>query len=149
MASTDDKRNGSNGHGSNGNPSRTKRRSSLMQAAVALPTVESSLEEFIARANSTLVDVDQWEAEARAEKERQVREQSDAEQSRIARAEQVVRDEATRERSTLQARIHILENELADAQARRAELEAKVTVLSSDNGHAAAVADLEGRLAAA
>ncbi|KAB2884755.1 MAG: hypothetical protein F9K40_22485, partial [Kofleriaceae bacterium] len=139
---TEEKHGPSNGH-ANGNGTRSKRRSSLMQAAVALPTVESSLEEFIARANSTLVDVDQWEAEARAEKERQLREQTDAEAARIARAEQAIRDEALRERSTLHARIRDLESELADAQARRAELEAKVAVLASDSANAPVLADLQ------
>ena len=47
MATTTDDKPGTNGHASNG--SRGKRRSSLMQAAVALPSVESSLEDFIAR----------------------------------------------------------------------------------------------------
>ena len=36
---------------------RRKRPSSLMEAATSLPSVETSLDEFIARANSTLVDL--------------------------------------------------------------------------------------------
>ena len=96
MATTTDDKPGTNGHASNG--SRGKRRSSLMQAAVALPSVESSLEDFIARANSTLVDVDAWEAQARAERERVARDAQSAEDAKIRQAEEAVRADANAQR---------------------------------------------------
>src|SRR4051794_3510928 len=40
-----------------------KRSSSLMQIQSSLPSVESSLDEFIARANQTLTDPASWQAE--------------------------------------------------------------------------------------
>ena len=48
--------------------------SSLMVAAQALPNVESSLEEFIARANQTSVDAEQWTRRRRARREGRRRE---------------------------------------------------------------------------
>src|SRR5678816_4022455 len=57
--------NGSNGNGNGADRrvasgDRRKRQSSLMKVAAALPTVESSLEDFISRANSTLIDQGGW-----------------------------------------------------------------------------------------
>ena len=147
MATTTDDKPGTNGHASNG--SRGKRRSSLMQAAVALPSVESSLEDFIARANSTLVDVDAWEAQARAERERVARDAQSAEDAKIRQAEEAVRADANAQRQRLEKRIGDLEAELADVSARRAELEAKVAVLGSSQAMTATVSDLEAKLAAA
>jgi len=148
--STEEKH-GSNGHNGNGHSTtaRPRRRSSLMQAAVALPTVESSLEDFIARANATLVDVDAWESEARAEKERQARESADAEQAKLREVETSLRADAARERGLLERRIETLQQELAEAQARRAELEARVAVLGSQQALSATVDELEAKLAAA
>ena len=113
---TEQKHGSSNGH--TGNGSHRRRASSLMQAATALPTVESSLEDFIARANATLVDVDQWDAEARAEKERQAQAARDAEADRVRDAQKVVREESARAQAKLEARIATLESEYSVARRR-------------------------------
>src|SRR5690242_10532710 len=46
-----------------------KRPSSLMAIQSSLPSVENSLDEFIARANETLVDAEKWQAEKAAQQE--------------------------------------------------------------------------------
>ena len=115
-----------------------------MQAATALPTVESSLEDFIARANATMVDVDQWDAEARAEKERQAKAVHDAEEARLRQVEGAVRGEAAQVQASLESRIGTLEAELSESQAQRAELEAKVAVLGSSQAMSTQVKELEG-----
>src|SRR5215471_16767349 len=75
---------------------RKKRPSSLLAVATSLPSVETSLEEFIARANQTDVDVNTWdsaEREARQEDER--RKEADA--LRWKAAEEQLRDGQQRE----------------------------------------------------
>ena len=51
-----------NGASANGQSRKRKRPSSLLAVASQLPTVESSLEEFIAKANQTLVDPSSWDS---------------------------------------------------------------------------------------
>src|SRR4051812_2717940 len=85
-------RNGS----SNGN-GRSRRTSQLMAAASALPTVESSLEDFIARANSTAVDVGGWglgEEQLRLERAEAERLAREAEDARLREVEARARAES-------------------------------------------------------
>ena len=91
-----------------------KRPSSLMKQAGALPTVEHSLEEFIAKANQTLVDVSSWE-EAK-EQDAQRREQ-DA--NRWKQAEVQMRESEARE-AALRRQLDGLQGTLAEAEARAA-----------------------------
>lgn len=93
---------------------RRKRSSSLMKNASSLPTVEHSLEEFIAKANQTLVDVSSWE-EAK-EQDAQRREQ-DAQ--RWKQAEVQMRESEAREAS-LRRQLDGLQGKLAEAEARAA-----------------------------
>ncbi|MCA9678200.1 MAG: hypothetical protein KC464_24450, partial [Myxococcales bacterium] len=91
--------NGQNGT-SNGSRTRSRRTSALMAVAQSLPTVESSLEDFIARANATLVDVGGWglgEEQLRAEREQAERGARDAEAARIREAQDKARAEARAE----------------------------------------------------
>ena len=58
---------------------RAKRTSSLMRSASSLPKVEHSLDEFIARANQTLVDVSNWgTADQHVKEEEEKRREQDA-----------------------------------------------------------------------
>src|SRR5687768_6285722 len=75
---------------------RTKRTSSLMRSAGMLPKVEHSLDEFIARANQTLVDVGSWQKQdEEAKQEDQKRKEQDA--LRWKQAEQQMRESEARE----------------------------------------------------
>jgi hypothetical protein len=92
-----------------------KRSSSLMKNASSLPTVEHSLEEFIAKANQTLVDVSTW-GEAEKEQDAQRKEQ-DAQ--RWKQAEVQMRESEAREAS-LRRQLDGLQGKLAEAEARAA-----------------------------
>lgn len=115
-----------------------KRSSSLMQIQSSLPSVESSLDEFIARANQTLTDPAQWQAEAvkQQEADEQRREQDAL---RWKAAEQQLREGDAREQS-LRRQLDGLQGRLAEAEARAAV--ASTTGTSQDG----VVADLKIRL---
>src|SRR3982751_1050582 len=100
MMAVDSKQNGTNGASTNGarTKSNRKRPSSLMAHADSLPTVEHSLEEFIAKANQTLVDVSPWgNADAEAKATEEARRQQDA--LRMKAAETQMREGEAREAS--------------------------------------------------
>ncbi|HEU0031847.1 MAG TPA: hypothetical protein VFQ53_14525 [Kofleriaceae bacterium] len=104
---------------------RLKRTSSLMKQASTLPKVEQSLEEFIARANQTLVDVSTWgTADQQAKEEEDKRRELDAQ--RWKQAEQQMRESEAREQS--------LRRQLDGLQGKLAEAEAKVAVALSASG---------------
>src|SRR4051812_37958908 len=89
--------NGTNGTAANG-AGRRKRPSQLQAQASALPTVEHSLEEFIAKANQTLVDVSSWgNATEAAREEEEKRREVDA--LRWKAAEGQLREGEAREQS--------------------------------------------------
>lgn len=95
---------------------RTKRTSSLRRSATALPKVEHSLDEFIARANQTLVDVSGWgNADQKAREEDEKRREQDAQ--RWKQAEQQMRESEARE-SALRRQLDGLQGQLAEAEAR-------------------------------
>ena len=80
------------------NPRRRKRPSSLLAAGTSLPSVETSLDEFIARANQTLSDPSEWRhAEQAAKQEDDHRREAD--QLRWKAAEQQMREGEVREQS--------------------------------------------------
>ena len=91
-----------------------KRSSSLMKNASSLPTVEHSLEEFIAKANQTLVDVSSWEE---AKEQDAHRKEQDAQ--RWKQAEVQMRESEAREAS-LRRQLDGLQGKLAEAEARAA-----------------------------
>jgi hypothetical protein len=111
----------------NGQAKRRKRPSSLLAVASSLPSVENSLEEFIARANQTLVDASTWEnLEKTAREENDKQREADA--LRWKAAETQLRESEVRESS--------LRNQLDGLQGRLAEAEARAAVAgtsSSDN----------------
>jgi len=115
-----------------------KRSSSLMQIQSSLPSVESSLDEFIARANQTMTDPAQWQADAvkQQEADEQRREQDAL---RWKAAEQQLREGDAREQS-LRRQLDGLQGRLAEAEARAAV--ASTTGTSQDG----VVADLKIRL---
>jgi hypothetical protein len=128
-----DSKNGENGTSA---ASRRKRPSSLMSTASSLPSVESSLEEFIARANQTLVDASTWDqAEKVAKQEDDKRREADAQ--RWKAAEHQMRDSQTREQG--------LRHQLDGLQGKLAEAEARAAVATSI-GPDGVVADLKVRL---
>ena len=95
-----------------------KRPSSLMAQASSLPKVEHSLDEFIAKANQTLVDVSNWgaaDAEAKAEDDK--RREQDA--LRMRAAETQMKEGEAREQS-LRRQLDGLQGKLAEAEARAA-----------------------------
>jgi hypothetical protein len=97
---------------------RTKRTSSLMKSASSLPKVEHSLDEFIARANQTLVDVSNWgTADQQAREQDEKRREVDA--LRWKQAESQMRESEVRE-STLRRQLDGLQGKLAEAEARAA-----------------------------
>src|SRR5262245_43375788 len=119
----------------NGKP-RKKRPSSLLAVATSLPSVETSLDEFIARANQTLVDADQWRAvEQQAREEDEKRREADA--LRWKAAEQQLREGELREK-TLRSQLDGLQGKLAEAEARAA--------VASNGNQDGVVADLKVRL---
>ena len=93
---------------------RRKRSSSLMQSATSLPTVEHSLEEFIAKANQTLVDASSW---GEAKEQDAQRKEQDAQ--RWKQAETQMRESEAREAS-LRRQLDGLQGKLAEAEARAA-----------------------------
>jgi len=135
----DSKTNGTNGtNGATANGARSKgnrkRPSSLMAHASALPTVEHSLEEFIAKANQTLVDVSAWgNADAEAKAAEEARRQQDA--FRMKAAETQMREGEQREVS--------LRRQLDGLQGKLAEAEARAAVASTTAGSAANDAALQ------
>jgi chromosome segregation ATPase len=120
--SAEDKQEAGNGAFADGT-NRRRRTSALMKAAQTMPTVEASLDDFIARANQTLLDVGGWgisEEQARIEKERAQREARDAEDNRVRDAQLQVRAEADRREAALTRRLIELETKLAEAEAHAA-----------------------------
>ncbi len=121
-----------------------KRPSSLMKAASELPTVEHSLEEFIAKANQTLVDASTWaEADQKAREEEARRREQDAQ--RWKQAELQMRESEAREAS-LRRQLDGLQGKLAEAEARAA-----VAMSASSSGAMAvanetALSDLKAQL---
>lgn len=122
--------------GANGSANRRKRASSLLQAATALPSVESSLDEFISRANQTLTDPDAWHAAEEAQKQENDN-QREADQLRWRAAEQQLREGEAREQS--------LRRQLDGLQGRLAEAEAQAAVAGSGSQDGV-IADLKMRL---
>ncbi len=119
----------------NGKP-RRKRPSSLLSAADSLPSVETSLDEFISRANQTLTDPDSWQAaEHAAKQEDDARREAD--QLRWRAAEQQLREGEAREQS--------LRRQLDGLQGRLAEAEARAAVAGSGSQDGV-IADLKMRL---
>ena len=114
-----------------------KRSSSLMQIQSSLPSVESSLDEFIARANQTLTDPASWQAEQvkQAEEDEQ-RKEADA--LRWKAAEQQLREGEHREAS--------LRRQLDGLQGRLAEAEARAAVAGTGSSQDGVVADLKVRM---
>lgn len=114
-----------------------KRSSSLMQIQSSLPSVESSLDEFIARANQTLTDPASWQAEQvkQAEEDEQRKEQDAL---RWKAAEQQLREGEARETS--------LRRQLDGLQGRLAEAEARAAVASSGSDQDGVIADLKVRM---
>lgn len=132
----DSKQNGTNGAQANGARTKGNRRrpSSLMAHASALPTVEHSLEEFIAKANQTLVDMSSWgNADAEAKAAEEARRQQDA--LRMKAAETQMREGEAREAS--------LRRQLDGLQGKLAEAEARAAVASTTAGSAANDAALQ------
>ncbi|HEX7702593.1 MAG TPA: hypothetical protein VF403_17760, partial [Kofleriaceae bacterium] len=115
---------------------RRKRPSSLLSAAGSLPSVESSLDEFISRANQTLTDPDQWHAAEDAAKQ-QDSDQREQDQLRWRAAEQQLREGDAREQS--------LRRQLDGLQGRLAEAEARAAVAGSGSQDGV-IADLKMRL---
>ena len=110
--------NGTNGAGGQRNKAGRKRPSSLMAQAQLLPKVEHSLDEFIAKANQTLVDVSSWGAADQAAKEEDLqRREQDA--LRMRAAEGQLREGEAREQS-LRRQLDGLQGKLAEAEARAA-----------------------------
>src|SRR5688572_12257366 len=104
---------GTGGHPTAATPKR-KRSSSLMKNASSLPTVEHSLEEFIAKANQTLVDVSSWE-----EAKEQDAKRKEVDANRWKQAEVQMRESEARENS-LRRQLDGLQGKLAEAEARAA-----------------------------
>ncbi|HEX4455723.1 MAG TPA: hypothetical protein VH143_32910 [Kofleriaceae bacterium] len=135
------KKDGANGaNGANGK-ARPKRRSSLEMLAQSqpLPSVERSLEEFIARANETATDPESWKAaEHQAKAEDDARRQAD--EVRWKAAEHQLREREARETS-LRRQLDGLQGKLAEAEARAA--------IAGTAEHDGVVADLKMQLLAA
>jgi hypothetical protein len=103
-------------NGANGKAAR-RRVSQLMTVASSLPNVEHSLDEFIAKANQTLVDVNWGAAETAAKEEDEQRRQQDM--LRMRAAEHQLREGEAREQS-LRRQLDGLQGKLAEAEARAA-----------------------------
>lgn len=102
----------------NGQAKRRKRPSSLLAVASSLPSVENSLEDFIARANQTLVDASTWDQAEKVAKQEDSK-QREADALRWKAAEQQLREGEVRER-TLRGQLDGLQGKLAEAEARAA-----------------------------
>jgi hypothetical protein len=136
--------NGSVAHGAVAALAKRRRPSSLMKSASELPSVEHSLEEFIAKANQTLVDASTWaELDQKAREEEARRREQDAQ--RWKQAELQMRESEAREAS-LRRQLDGLQGKLAEAEARAA-----VAMSAASSGGLAvanevAVADLKTQL---
>lgn len=119
---------------------RAPRTSALMKAASALPTVERSLEAFIAKANETLVDVGNWGAEEQAAKEAEER-RREQDAQRWKQAEQQMRESEQREQA-MRRQLDGLQGKLAEAEARAAVAGA----LSGSSANDAALAELKKQI---
>ena len=101
----------------NGKPARKRRPSQLLQVASSLPTVETSLDQFIARANETSANETWAAAEQNA---KQIDEaQREADSLRWKAAEHQLRESEAREAS-LRRQLDGMQGQLADAEARAA-----------------------------
>src|SRR5262249_18411617 len=140
MIAVDSKGGSNNTNGvSNGQPRRRKRASSLLAVATSLPSVESSLDEFIARANQTQIDTENWqkvEIEARQAKLEEDDKRREADALRWKAAEQQLREGEMREQ-TLRRQLDGLQGKLAEAEARAA--------VAVGNNQDALMADLQAR----
>ncbi|MGE5181027.1 MAG: hypothetical protein ACM31C_03150 [Acidobacteriota bacterium] len=140
MMAVESKQGGSQGTGSvppTGGARRVKRSSALQKAAGALPSVETSLDEFIARANATLLDASNWDT-AEKEAKAQDLERREADQLRWKAAEQQLRESEAREQS--------LRRQLDGLQGKLAEAEARAAVAGTTGSHDGVIADLKLRL---
>ncbi|HEY1547583.1 MAG TPA: hypothetical protein VGG28_07180 [Kofleriaceae bacterium] len=141
MMAAESKKDGANGaNGANGKV-RPKRRSSLEMLAQSqpLPSVERSLEEFIARANETSTDPESWKAaEHQAKADDDARREAD--QNRWKAAEHQLREREARE-TALRRQLDGLQGKLAEAEARAA--------IAGSGEQDGVVADLKMQLSAA
>ena len=119
------------------NGKRRKRTSSLLQTAGTLPSVETSLDEFIARANSTLLDAANWDSAEKQAKQDDA-DRREADQLRWQAAEQQLRESEAREQS--------LRRQLDGLQGKLAEAEARAAVAAGTGSHDGVIADLKVRL---
>ena len=117
-------------NGAAAGPAKRKRPSSLLAVANTLPSVENSLEEFIAKANQTLVDVGNWGTDKVKEQEDEKRKELDA--LRWKAAETQLRESEVRE-STLRRQLDNLQGKLAETEARAA--------VAAESGNFAATSD--------
>jgi hypothetical protein len=122
MMAAESKKDGAGANGANGanGKARPKRRSSLEMLAQSqpLPSVERSLDEFIARANETATDPESWKAaEHQAKAEDEARRQAD--ELRWKAAEHQLREREARE-TALRRQLDGLQGKLAEAEARAA-----------------------------
>jgi colicin import membrane protein len=113
-----------------------KRPSSLMAQSAQLPSVESSLDEFIAKANETLVDPSSFNSEQKVREEDEKRKEADA--LRWKATEQQMREAQAREQS--------LRRQLDGLQGKLAEAEARAAVAGSGGSQDGIIADLKLRL---
>jgi hypothetical protein len=116
-----------------------KRPSSLLAQATSLPSVESSLDDFIARANETLGDAN-FDAARIAEKElkQEDEKRKEADALRWKATEQQMRESQAREES--------LRRQLDGLQGKLAEAEARAAVASTGGSQDGVIADLKYRL---
>ncbi len=139
--------NGTNGAATNGasQKNRRKRPSSLQASASSLPTVEHSLEEFIAKANQTLVDVSTWgNAENEAKEQDAQRREVDA--LRWKAAEGQLREGEARE-SSLRRQLDGLQGKLAEAEARAAVASSQqATDGAGSAAHDATISELKAKI---
>jgi hypothetical protein len=113
-----------------------KRPSSLMAQSASLPSVENSLDEFIAKANETLIDPSTFNADQKAREEDEKRKEHDA-----------LRWKATEQQMVqAQAREEALRRQLAGLQGQLAEAEARAAVAGSGGSQDGIIADLRLRL---
>ena len=119
--------------------SRARRKSSLevLAQSSALPSVETSLEDFISRANQTHTNADNWKAaEHEAKAKAEARKEADA--LRWKAAEHQMREGEARETA--------LRRQLDGLQGRLAEAEARAAVATSASSGDGMIADLKVKL---
>ncbi len=120
----------------NGAFNKRKRPSSLMAQASALPSVENSLDEFIAKANETLIDPSTFNTDQVRRDEDDKRKEHDA-----------LRWKATEQQMLQsQAREDSLRRQLDGLQGKLAEAEARAAVAGSGGSQDGIIADLKLRL---